>query len=126
MVVREYVDPDGWCALGDLASRDEEGYLRLHGRLDGMINTGSYHVYPTEVEEAIAALLPVRAVRVVGEPDPVWGQAVTAYIVLEEGRELPEGGELRARLGTRLAKYKIPKQFKTVSQLPHAGVLAMG
>jgi acyl-CoA synthetase (AMP-forming)/AMP-acid ligase II len=45
-VVAEYADPDGWCALGDVAWLDEAGYLYLGGRLDGMINTGSYHVYP--------------------------------------------------------------------------------
>jgi acyl-CoA synthetase (AMP-forming)/AMP-acid ligase II len=121
MVVREYADPDGWCALGDLASRDEGGYLRLHGRLDGMINTGSYHVYPAEVEEAIRTLLPVRDVRVVGEADPVWGQAVTAYVVPEEGRELPDGAALRERLATRLARYKVPKRVEAVSQLPAPG-----
>ena len=55
-VVAEYADPDGWCALGDIAWLDKAGYLYLGGRLDGMINTGSYHVYPREVEEAIAAV----------------------------------------------------------------------
>ena len=73
MVVREAADPDGWCALGDIVRRDEDGYLYLSGRLDGMINTGSYHVYPREVEDAIAAFAGVREVLVRGEA--IWSGA---------------------------------------------------
>ncbi len=67
-MVAEYADPDGWCALGDVVGQDDAGYLYLGGRLDGMINTGSYHVYPREVEEAIAAVPGVREARVRGRP----------------------------------------------------------
>jgi acyl-coenzyme A synthetase/AMP-(fatty) acid ligase len=44
MVVSGWADPDGWCGLGDLARQDDDGYLYLGARLDGMINTGAYHV----------------------------------------------------------------------------------
>jgi acyl-CoA synthetase (AMP-forming)/AMP-acid ligase II len=117
MVVREFADPDGWCGLGDLARIDEQGYLYLAGRLDGMINTGSYHVYPKEVVEALTSIPGVREALVCGEPDPTWGQAVTAYIVAESdaGEDLLE----RAREGLqgRLARYKIPKRFHLVGSL---------
>ena len=85
-----------------------------------MINTGSYHVYPGQVEEAIASVVGVSAVRVVGEPDPVWGQAVTAYVVPAEPDDW-EGlvDRVRAELPTRLAKYKIPKRFYQVASLPN-------
>jgi acyl-CoA synthetase (AMP-forming)/AMP-acid ligase II len=113
MVVADYADPDGWCALGDLAVRDADGYVHLRGRLDGMINTGSYHVYPGEVEEGLTAVEGVREARVAGEPDPTWGQAVTAYVVADG-----DGGEVRARIAEelprRLAKYKIPKAVHIV------------
>jgi fatty-acyl-CoA synthase len=117
MVVREAADPDGWCALGDIVRRDKQGYLYLGGRLDGMINTGSYHVYPREVQDAIAAVAGVREALVRGEPDPVWGHAVTAYVVLapEAPADLIE--TLRPALGRRLASYKIPKRFHFVSSL---------
>jgi acyl-CoA synthetase (AMP-forming)/AMP-acid ligase II len=117
MVVREAADPDGWCALGDIVHRDKQGYLYLGGRLDGMINTGSYHVYPREVQDAIAAVAGVREALVRGEPDPVWGHAVTAYVVLapEAPADLIE--TLRPALGRRLASYKIPKRFHFVSSL---------
>lgn len=114
-VVREYADPDGWCALGDVVTIDDQGYYYLHGRLDGMINTGSYHVYPDEVEQAITSVSGVQAVRVRGEDDPVWGQAVTAYVA----GETPLGeDELRQLLRQRIAAYKIPKRIHFVDSLP--------
>jgi acyl-CoA synthetase (AMP-forming)/AMP-acid ligase II len=117
-VVAEYADPDGWCALGDVAWLDEAGYLYLGGRLDGMINTGSYHVYPREVEEAIAAVPGVRGALVRGEPDPTWGEAVTAYVIPEDpasGEELTE--RIRRALEARLARYKLPKRLHLVGSL---------
>ena len=116
-VVTDYSDPDGWCALGDLVTTDADGRFYLHGRLDGMINTGSYHVYPAEVETAIAALEGVRNVLVRGEPDPVWGQAVTAYVISDDPP--PTREDLKAQLLHRLAPYKIPKTLNIVTQLPH-------
>jgi fatty-acyl-CoA synthase len=117
MVAREVADPDGWCALGDVVRRDEDGYLYLGGRLDGMINTGAYHVYPREVENAITHVAGVREALVRGEADPIWGQAVTAYVV-----PAPEATDnlvdtIRQALERRLARYKIPKRFHVVSSL---------
>jgi acyl-CoA synthetase (AMP-forming)/AMP-acid ligase II len=118
MVVAEYADPDGWCALGDVATRDPEGYLRLAGRLDGMINTGSYHVYPREVEEAIAAVPGVSRALVRGEPDPTWGQAVTAYVVPADPADSGRlEDEIDAALRRRLARYKLPKRLRLVDSL---------
>ncbi|MFL6184687.1 MAG: class I adenylate-forming enzyme family protein [Actinomycetes bacterium] len=117
-VVAQYADPDGWCALGDVAWLDEAGYLYLGGRLDGMINTGSYHVYPREVEEAIAAVPGVRGALVRGEPDPTWGEAVTAYVIPEDpasGEQLTE--RIRRALEARLARYKLPKRLYLVGSL---------
>ena len=132
MVVADWADPDGWCGLGDIARLDDDGYLYLGGRLDGMINTGSYHVYPREVEEALTALPQVRAALVRGEADPTWGQAVTAYVVpaaaaddavgtgdaAVEAEADPELAEaIRAALRNRLAAYKVPKRVILVSGL---------
>jgi fatty-acyl-CoA synthase len=117
-VVADYADPDGWCALGDVAWLDQAGYLYLGGRLDGMINTGSYHVYPREVEEAIAAVPGVQGALVRGEPDPTWGEAVTAYVVPDDptsGEQLTE--RIRRALETRLARYKLPKRLHLVDSL---------
>ena len=112
-------DLQGWCALGDLALLDGRGYLYLRGRLDRMINTGSYHVYPDDVEEAISAVPGVGAVHVTGEPDPKWGQAVIAYVVIDDEAD-PEDlvGRIQSELPTRLARYKIPQAVRIVDTLP--------
>jgi acyl-CoA synthetase (AMP-forming)/AMP-acid ligase II len=117
MVVSAWADPDGWCGLGDLAQLDDDGYLYLGARLDGMINTGSYHVYPGEVEAAVAALPGVQAVLVRGEEDPDWGQAVTAYVVPAPGAPEDLAGRIRGDLRARLAAYKIPKRVIAVPTL---------
>jgi acyl-CoA synthetase (AMP-forming)/AMP-acid ligase II len=124
MTVREYSDPDGWCALGDVVARDEHGYLRFLRRLDGMINTGSYHVYPREVEDAIRTLPAVRDVAVVGEPDPKWGQRVVAYVVADTEARASIESQLAAALPERLARYKHPKEIHLVDSL--SDLRAMG
>jgi fatty-acyl-CoA synthase len=119
MVVVDYADPDGWLGLGDLARSDAEGHLYLRGRLDGMINTGSYHVYPGEVQEAIERVSGVVEALVRGEPDPRWGQAVTAYVVVENA---DSSETILARIGEelpdQLARYKLPKRLHLVERLP--------
>lgn len=117
MVVADWADPDGWCGLGDLARLDDDGYLYLGPRLDGMINTGSYHVYPQEVQDAITALPYVRAALVRGEDDPVWGQAVTAYVVAAPNAPGDLDQRIRTALRQRLAFYKIPKRVIPVPAL---------
>lgn len=124
MVVREAANPDGWCALGDLGRIDDQGYLYLAGRLDGMINTGSYHVYPKEIEQAIASIPGVRDALVRGEPDPIWGQAVTAYVALLPDADRNLLQRLPEVLQQRLARYKIPKRWHlvpTLDDLPEPG-----
>ncbi len=106
-----FTDPDGWCSLGDMATVDGDGYVRLQGRLDGMINTGSYHVYPQEVEEAIRELLNVLDVAVSAVPDPKWGEAVLATITWPPDYRPPDDDALRSSLRTRLAPYKVPTRF---------------
>lgn len=114
MVVRAYADLDGWYGLGDLARLDERGYLFLEGRIDRQISSGAYHVYPGEIEEALLGLPSVHAARVVGEPDPTWGEAVVAYIVPETGAK-PDANQIRDALRERLAAYKVPKRVHLVA-----------
>jgi acyl-CoA synthetase (AMP-forming)/AMP-acid ligase II len=117
MVVTEYADPDGWCALGDLARRDAAGHVHLCGRLDDMINTG-YHVYPAQIEQALRSLAHVSAARVVGEPDERRGEAIAAYIVAGEDAPELDPETLRRELRGLLAPYKIPHRISVVERLP--------
>ena len=119
MTVADWADPDGWCGLGDVARLDDD-YLYLGGRLDGMINTGSYHVYPREVEEAITAVPYVQAALVRGEDDPVWGQAVTAYVVPAPDAPESLASDISHALEHRLARYKIPKRLILVPRIEDA------
>jgi fatty-acyl-CoA synthase len=108
---------DGWLHTGDLASRDDEGFVTLVGRTKDVIITGGLNVYPVEVERVIETFDEVDEVAVVGLPDERWGERVTAFVVPAPGRTVsPE--ELRARCRDRLADYRIPKQVVVVPHFP--------
>lgn len=107
-----YADPDGWCGLGDLAQRDEDGYLYLLGRDDDMINTG-YHIYPAEVAEVLRRVPGVTAAEVFGAPDPACGQQVVARITLEADKdEQAVRSAVTAELNHSLARYKHPRRIE--------------
>lgn len=118
MTSRDYADGDGWCSLGDVVRRDDDGYLAYERRLDRMINTG-YHVYPEEIEAVIAGLDGVAQTRVVGEPHPRWGEMVVAYVVPRGGvAESTLAAVLPDAVAARLARYKVPREFRLVAALP--------
>jgi acyl-CoA synthetase (AMP-forming)/AMP-acid ligase II len=118
MTSRDYSDAEGWCSLGDVVHRDIDGYLAYERRLDRMINTG-YHVYPEEIEAVIEALDGVAKARVVGEPHPRWGQMVVAYVVPRNGAaESVLAAGLADAVAAKLARYKVPREFRLVSDLP--------
>ena len=108
---------DGWFHAGDLAWRDKDGYLFLAGRADDMIIRGGENVYPVEIEDVLADLPAVSEVAVVGEPDPYWGEVVTAVVILGPGASLTYE-ELVAHCNPRLARYKVPHRLVVVAELP--------
>lgn len=108
-----------WHRTGDLGSRDADGYFWHHGRKDDVILSAGYRIGPGEVEACLAQHPAVRAVAVVGTPDAVRGQLVTAVIELRDGRArdgLTE--ELRQTVRSRLAPYEAPRLFHFVDELP--------
>ena len=109
---------DGWYHTGDLAERDDEGYLTIVGRKKEVIRTGGETVAPVEVEAALAGYPGLADLAVVGVPDAQWGEVVCAVVVLAEGAELPDPTELRAYLGDRLAPHKHPRRVVGVDMLP--------
>jgi acyl-CoA synthetase (AMP-forming)/AMP-acid ligase II len=108
---------DGRLHTGDMATMDEDGYVTIIDRKGDMIISGGYNVYPREVEDALAVHPAVAEVAVIGVPDPMWGQAVTAYIVARAGHKVLEA-ELLAHCAPRLASYKKPKRVVVVDELP--------
>lgn len=107
----------GWLHTGDLAERDEEGFLYLVGRLKDVIITGGFNVNPVEVEDVLRMHDNVSDCAVVGLPDREWGERVTAFIVARAGLA-PAVEVLRDHCRNRLAGYKVPKDFRIVDSLP--------
>jgi o-succinylbenzoate---CoA ligase len=100
----------------DLGYLDSEDNLHVIGRQSEKIITGGENVFPSEVEIAIHNTGLVADICVLGVPDPEWGQAVSAIYVPRKARVRPE--HLKAALQGQLSKYKIPKHWITVEQLP--------
>jgi acyl-CoA synthetase (AMP-forming)/AMP-acid ligase II len=107
----------GWLHTGDLARRDEEGYIYLVDRKKDMIISGGQNVYSTEVERIIGQLPAVAEVAVVGVPDGLWGERVTAVVVRKPGHDLTEQTVIAA-CRDRLAGYKSPKDVRFWDELP--------
>jgi fatty-acyl-CoA synthase len=76
-----------WLHTGDVAIRSPEGYLKIVDRTKDLIISGGFNVYPSEVESALLAHDTVSRVCVIGVPDDKWGEAVTAYVVLNDGAD---------------------------------------
>ena len=84
----------GWLHTGDVGSFDADGYLTLRDRSKDLIISGGMNIYPREVEEALLHHAGVRAVAVVGRPDPEWGETVVAFVVPADGDAPPPVDEL--------------------------------
>ena len=106
-----------WFRSGDIGYFDENGYLFIVDRLKDMIITGGENVYPREVEEILYARPEVQECAVVGLPDKEYGERVTAFIVCQKGLQ-PDPAELKTYLKTKLAGFKVPKEYIVVDELP--------
>jgi fatty-acyl-CoA synthase len=107
----------GWHHTGDVARRDEHGWLYFMDRKKDMIKSGGENVASQEVEEAIAQHPAVAEVAVIGLPDPYWIEKVVACVVPLAGMELTED-ELVAYARAHLAGYKVPKQIHVMKEFP--------
>ncbi|MGH7717820.1 MAG: AMP-binding protein [Gemmatimonadaceae bacterium] len=118
---REKFDARGrWMRTGDLATADEEGYLRYESRADDIINSAGYRIGPNEVEQCLMRHPGVAMAAVIGVPDQIRGQAVKAFVVLAEGREAPTEIEVEIQqlVKRRLAAYAYPRELEIVDGLP--------
>ena len=123
--IRYWNDPEataqlfegGWLRTGDLASRDEDGYLWFQGRLKQIIIRGGSNISPQEVEEALYQHPAVLEAGVVGLPDPMFAEVPVAFVSLRDGRDAMQD-ELIAHARTLLADYKVPTRIYFVDKLP--------
>ena len=99
-----------YCTVGDMARRDEDGYIHLVDRKSNMIITGGENVYPSDVEAVISGHPFVHDVAVIGLPDDKWGERVHAVVVLREGAS-PDESSLHEWCKTHMAGYKRPRSF---------------
>lgn len=111
----------GWLRTRDMARADANGYIYLVDRRSDMIITGGYNVYPREVEDVLLEHPAVAECAVVGAPDPMWVEAVTAFVVLRTGQTATDD-ELRALARKHLAGYKVPKSVHFVGSIPKTAV----
>ncbi|MBP0113052.1 MULTISPECIES: AMP-binding protein [Bradyrhizobium] len=112
---------NGWVHTGDIARRDERGYICILDRKKDMIVSGGFNIFPREVEDVLSQHADVAMVAVVGIPDEKWGEAVTAIIVPRDGAR-PDPDELINLVKTRKGSAHAPKQIQFVKQLPMTGV----
>ncbi len=113
----EAIDEAGWMHTGDLARMDDEGYIAITGRVKDMIIRGGENIYPREIEEFLHHRPEIADVQVFGVPDPRYGEAVCAWIVLREGADLSEE-EVREYCRGRIAHFKIPQYVRFVREFP--------
>ncbi len=108
---------NGWFRTGDGARMDEDGTLFMVDRIKDMFISGGENVYPTEIENVIVKMPAVSMAGVIGVPDPKWGEVGMALVLPRKGRQVTVE-EVLEQCGANLARYKIPKQVKIVSELP--------
>jgi fatty-acyl-CoA synthase len=110
---------DGWLLTGDVAERDDEGNYRILGRVKDMIVSGGENIYPAEIESVLHEHPAVADAAVVGVEDERWGEIGVAFVVLRA----PVGeDELRDHCRAHLARFKVPKSFHVVDELPRNSI----
>ena len=114
------IDAQGWLHTGDLGTFDEQGYLRLTGRIKEIIIRGGENIYPAEVEAAIAEAEFIDDVKVFGVPNDFFGEEVCACIKLKNGK-IFDADKMQASLSKQLAKFKIPAHFLVYENFPTLG-----
>jgi len=107
----------GWLHTGDIGYMDEDGYLFIVERKKDLIITGGFNLYPSEVEQVLERHPAVVEAAVVGEPDPIKGEVVRAFVTLQEGREATEK-ELIEFTRKSLVYYKCPHRITFLKDLP--------
>jgi fatty-acyl-CoA synthase len=110
-------DSAGWMHTGDLATMDEQGYVRIVGRIKDMIIRGGENIYPREIEEFLYTHPEIADVQVIGVPDERLGEQLMAWIVPRSGASLSED-DVRAYCSERISRFKVPAYVKFVDGFP--------
>ena len=114
---REVIDEDGWLHTGDLATIDDNGYVKITGRAKDMIIRGGENVYPREIEEFLYTHPEISDVQVYGVPDQKYGEQVAAAVIPKSGASLTEE-DVKEFCRENIAQYKVPGYVDFVEEYP--------
>ncbi|MBW1710847.1 MAG: AMP-binding protein [Deltaproteobacteria bacterium] len=103
---------DKYMTVGDVAIRDKDGYYYIVDRVKDMIIRGGVNIYPAEVEEVLTAMPGIADAAVIGKPDQEFGEAVAAFVVLDEGARLSED-DIKEYCSKKIENHKIPRRLRT-------------
>ncbi|OLS20737.1 MAG: Long-chain-fatty-acid--CoA ligase [Candidatus Heimdallarchaeota archaeon LC_2] len=117
----EVMNPDGFFITGDIAVIDNDGYFTITDRKKDMINAAGLKIYPREVEDILYEHPAVAEAAVCGVPDKYRGETAKAFIVLKDG-ETASADELSEFCKTRMAKFKVPRYYDFIDELPKSAV----
>lgn len=111
------IDREGWLHTGDLATMDEQGYVRMAGRLKEVIQKGNETIYPSEIEEVLFTFPGISNAQVFGVPDKTLGEEIAAWIKLDEGATVTEE-EILQFCKEKLPLAQVPRYLKFVKEFP--------
>ncbi len=111
------IDESHWIRSGDIATMDEDGYVRVVGRIKDMVIRGGENIYPREIEEFLYTNPKIDEVEVFGVPDPKYGEELAAWVKLHEGATAT-AEEIRKFCAGKLAHFKIPRYVRFVDEFP--------
>lgn len=114
----EVLDADGWMHSGDLASMDEDGSVRIEGRIKDLVIRGGENISPREVEEFLYTHPDIQDVQVVGVPDEKYGEQLMACVIMKDGVEPLTVDAVREFATGRIAHFKIPAYVRVLDAFP--------
>ena len=109
---------DGSIYSGDIAMRDEEGFLYIVDRMKNLIIRGGQNIVPTEIENVLYGHPAVSEAAVIGAPDPIWGERIVSVVALRANRKANEAEILAFVKASSLARFKRPEEVLIVESLP--------
>jgi non-ribosomal peptide synthetase component E (peptide arylation enzyme) len=108
---------DGWLFMGDLASREKDGYVKIYGRTKDLINRGGYKINPYELECLLVDHPKVEQVCMVATPNPVLGESICACVIPKSNQTITLN-EVRDLMQDKVAPHKLPDELCIMDEFP--------